>query len=175
MAGGCSRVPTRTPAKPGPARPPVIVRVEGADTVQTDEQGNELWRVKADEMLLNQEKGTADLHGGQVTVFGPGHTVRLNLSAPRVQTSVLERKLTASGGIKAESPVSQTQFSAGKIEVDLNRDSIVASDGLMGSRPNGSFKAQRLESDIKLTRMKLSDPRNVEILIDFANERMGRP
>lgn len=172
---GCSRTPAKPPVKSGPARPPVVVRVEGADTVQSDEQGNKLWRVKADEMLLNQEKGTAELTGGQITVYGPNDTIRLNLIAPHVRTDVFERKLTAWGGIKADSPSTQTRFSARKIELDVNRNSIVASEGLSGSRPNGSFEAAKLESDLKVTWMRLSDPEMVRILIDFTNERTDKP
>lgn len=173
VSAGCARHGAKGKPPVISERPPLNVTVRETDTVQEDERGNPLWRIKADRMNMNEKESTALVQGAHVVVFGPNNAVRLNLVCARMVTDVKERRLVASGGIKAEGPETQTRFQADGIVVDINNNEVVATGSVRGSRPIGAFKAAKLEADLKFTQVRLSDPKGVEMILDPSKARQN--
>ncbi len=168
-AAGCAgkRQVAKKPEKPEEKRPRIGVAIKGSETVQEDSEGRRLWRIVARETRLNEATGKAEVVAGEVEVYGEKESL-LHVQFADLAASLKNRRLFASGGISARSEEADTSFTAERITVDLKTNTVTASGGVRGSTTGGSFSADRLESDLRFTRIRLSSPTAVTGVIDPA-------
>lgn len=177
LARGCPRSDQR-PERPAegarePERDPVDLVIKGSETLQEDEEGNVLWKIRASETRMNELEGRASVSDGEVAVFQEGKS-QMRVVFANLTASSSARRLYAWGGITAESQIRGMEFKADKITVDLLADKVIAAGNIRGSHPTGSFKAEKLESDLRFDRVILSSPTGVEGTIRYSSGRGNR-
>lgn len=152
---------------PPPPRDPVDMTVKKTRTLQQDENGLPLWEIEASQIHLEESTATLTVEEGKIVVYDNGQEA-LRMEFPRLSADAAEKRITAEGGIRAESREGDTHFRAGRCVIDLNRDSILASGGVEGRNQDGSFRSDTLASDMKFTRITLSSPKGVEAVVGSA-------
>ncbi len=164
-AGGCGkRRAVQEQPPPARERPQLGVTIKRSETVQEDERGRPMWRILAEETELDQAAGRATVRRGEVEVFGEKER-RLMLSFQVLTANAEARRLHARGAVTAKSEEADAWFRADSVTVDLKTDRVVASGNVQGSNPAGSFQADRLETDLNLSRIRLTSSTRVTAVI----------